>query len=102
VDQNGYGLRVPGLVISPYARKGFIDHQTLSFDAYLKLIEDVYLNGQRIDPQTDGRPDPRSDVRENATQLGNLLSDFNFMQSPRPPLVLPTNPKPGPGSIPGS
>ena len=23
VDQNGYGLRVPGLVISPYARAGF-------------------------------------------------------------------------------
>jgi phospholipase C len=102
VDQNGYGLRVPGLVISPYARKGFIDHQTLSFDAYMKFIEDVYLNGQRIDPKTDGRPDPRPDVRENALQLGNLLSDFDFTQSPRPPLVLPTNPNPGPASIPGS
>jgi phospholipase C len=38
VDANGYGLRVPGIVISPYARQGFIDHQTLSFDAYLKFI----------------------------------------------------------------
>ncbi|MGZ4777446.1 MAG: phospholipase C, partial [Oryzihumus sp.] len=28
VDQNGYGFRVPGLVISPYARKGYVDHQT--------------------------------------------------------------------------
>jgi phospholipase C len=26
VDQNGYGLRVPGLVISPYAKTGYIDH----------------------------------------------------------------------------
>src|SRR5438105_12535000 len=34
VDQNGYGLRVPGLVISPYAKQGLIDHQTLSFDSY--------------------------------------------------------------------
>ena len=102
VDQNGYGLRVPGLVISPFAKKGFIDHQTLSFDAYLKFIEDVYLNGQRIDPKTDGRPDPRPDVRENATQLGNLMSDFDFTQAPRPTLVLPTSPKPGPASIPGS
>jgi phospholipase C len=33
IDENGYGLRVPGLVISPYARQGYIDHQTLSFDA---------------------------------------------------------------------
>ncbi len=43
VDENGYGLRVPALVISPYARQGYIDHQTLSFDAYLKFIEDDFL-----------------------------------------------------------
>ena len=98
VDENGYGLRVPGLVISPYARKGFIDHQTLSFDAYVKFIEDDFLNGQRIDPKTDGRPDPRPDVRENASILGNLLADFDFNQPPRPPVVLPLNPPPGPAS----
>jgi phospholipase C len=102
VDQNGYGLRVPGLVISPYARQGYIDHQTLSFDAYLKLIEDDFLNGQRIDPQTDGRPDPRLSVRENSPQLGDLISDFDFTQAPRQPLVLPLNPQPGPASIQGS
>ncbi len=102
VDQNGYGLRVPGLVISPYAKKGYVDHQTLSFDAYLKFIEDLYLGGQRLDPTTDGRPDPRPDVRENASILGDLLNDFDFSQAPRPPLILQTNPPPGPPSIPGS
>ena len=96
VDENGYGLRVPGIVISPYAKKGFIDHQTLSFDAYLKFIEDDFLNSQRIDPRTDGRPDPRPDVREDASMLGNLLADFDFNQSPRPPVILPVNPPPGP------
>ena len=65
VDEQGYGLRVPGLVISPYAKQGYIDHQTLSFDAYLKFIEDDFLGGKRIDPSTDGRPDPRPTVREN-------------------------------------
>lgn len=89
VDGNGYGLRVPGLVISPYARSGFIDHQTLSHDAYLKFIEDDFLSGARIDPRTDGRPDPRPDVRENASQLGDLRADFNFSQVPRPPDILP-------------
>jgi hypothetical protein len=44
VDENGYGLRVPGLVISPYAKRGFIDHQTLSFDAFVKFIEDDFHN----------------------------------------------------------
>ena len=56
----------PGIVISPYAQHGYIDHQTLSFDAYAKFIEDDFLGGQRLDPTTDGRPDPRPDVRENA------------------------------------
>jgi phospholipase C len=92
VDGQGYGLRVPGLVISPYARKGYIDHQTLSFDAYLKFIEDDFLHGQRLNPKTDGRPDPRPDVRESEPILGNLVRDFDFRQTPRPPLILPLNP----------
>ena len=92
LDGQGYGIRVPGLVISPYARQGYIDHQILSPDAYLKFIEDDFLNGQRLDPQTDGRPDPRPNVRENATILGNLARDFNFNQTPLPPLLLPLHP----------
>jgi phospholipase C len=93
VDANGYGLRVPGIVISPYAKTGYIDHQTLSFDAYDKFIEDDFLHGQRLNPATDGRPDPRPDVRENERILGNLVSDFDFNQAPRPPILLPVHPK---------
>ncbi|MFL5823245.1 MAG: alkaline phosphatase family protein [Solirubrobacteraceae bacterium] len=92
VDAQGYGLRVPGLVISPYARRGYIDHQTLSFDAYLKFIEDDFLAGRRLNPRTDGRRDPRPDVRENARILGNLAEDFDFRQHPRRPVIL--NPDP--------
>jgi phospholipase C len=92
VDLNGYGLRVPSIVISPYARKGYIDHQTLSQDSYLKFIEDDFLGGARLNPATDGRPDPRPDVREDASQLGNIAADFNFNQAPLPPLLLATNP----------
>ena len=100
VDENGYGLRVPGIVISPYAKQGYIDHQTLSFDAYLKFIEDDFLGGQRIDPKTDGRPDSRPNVRESASQLGDLAQDFDFSQTPRKPVLLPEHPAPGPASTP--
>jgi phospholipase C len=93
VDRNGYGMRVPALVISPYAKRGYIDHQVLSFDAYLKFIEDDFLHGQRLDPKTDSRPDPRPDVRERARILGNLQKDFDFSQAPRAPLLLPLHPK---------
>jgi phospholipase C len=92
VDRNGYGIRVPSLVISPYAKRGYVDHQTLSFDAYLKFIEDAFLRGQRLDPATDGRPDPRPTVRENAPELGDLRNDFDFSQKPRPPHLMDPHP----------
>jgi phospholipase C len=93
VDQNGYGLRVPGMVISAYAKQGYVDHQTLSFDAYDKFIEDDFLSGQRIDPASDGRPDPRPDVRETQPILGDLTEDFDFSQPPRQPEPLPVHPQ---------
>ena len=86
VDGNGYGLRVPGLVISPWVRPGTIQHTTLSFDSYLRLIEDRFLGGERLDPKTDGRPDSRPTVRE---RLANpIQSVFDFRQDPLPPLIL--------------
>jgi phospholipase C len=92
VDAAGYGVRVPGIVISPYARQGYIDHQVLSHDAYLKFIEDDFLGGRRLDPATDGRPDSRPDVRENASVLGDLAADFDFHQPPHPPVLLRPSP----------
>ncbi len=105
VDKLGYGIRVPGLVISPYAKHGFIDHQRLSSDAFLKFIEDDFMGGARLNPATDGRPDRRPDARESAAKLGNLVNDFNFSQSPRRPLILnpcpktTLKPKPGPNCL---
>jgi phospholipase C len=103
VDENGYGIRVPGILISPWARQGFIDHQTLSFDAYLKFIEDRFLGGARIDPATDGWPDARPGVREGFSRLGDLYAEFNFAQDPIPPLILEPYPPglPGPIRTPG-
>ena len=100
VDQNGYGLRVPGLVISPYAKQGYYRPPDPVSDAYLKFIEDDFLGGGRLNPKTDGRPDPRPDVRENEQILGNMANDFDFDQSPRPPVLLPTNPPTDSPSIP--
>jgi phospholipase C len=104
VDASGYGIRVPGIMISPYAKRGFIDSQRLSTDAYLKFIEDDFLGGARLNPATDGRPDRRPTVRENAPGLGDLIKEFDFTQTPLPPLILepcPANttliPTPQPG-----
>ncbi len=95
VNGQGLGLRVPGLVISPYARPGYIDHQQLSTDSYLRFIEDDFLGGQRLDPTSDGRPDSRPFVAEDQPGLGDLVTDFDFRQRPRPALTLPPRPTQG-------
>ena len=88
IDPNGYGLRVPGLTISPWVTPHAVDHRVYGQDAYLRFIEDIFLNGERLDPARDGRPDSRSTVRENDPELGDLLSEFDFEQEPNPALVL--------------
>ena len=94
VDRNGWGIRVPAFLVSPYARQGFIDHQPLSFDAYLKLIEDRFLGGLRLDPRGGiaQRPDSRPTVREEVALLGDLTLEFDFTQTPRRPLLLDPSP----------
>lgn len=97
----GYGLRVPGILISPYAKPGKIDHAVLSFDAYAALIETLFMNGTHLDPVAMGQPDARPDIRDELTTVpyldgstapvGDLLTEFDFTQTPLPPLVLSTH-----------
>ncbi|NNN21960.1 MAG: hypothetical protein HKL80_08175 [Acidimicrobiales bacterium] len=81
------------MIIGSFTRHGYINHQTLSFGAYGRFIDDDFLSGARIDPLTDGRPDPRLDVKENEKILSNLTNDFNFNQSPGLEAILPVNAK---------
>jgi phospholipase C len=97
----GFGLRVPGLMISAYAKKGYIDHAVLSTDSYATFMEDVFINGDRLDPVQLGEPDARPDIRDELTvvhfpngssaPVGDLMNEFDFTQQPRPPLVLSTH-----------
>jgi phospholipase C len=88
-DSNGYGFRVPSLIISPWAKHCYVDTQPMSFDAYNKFVEDLFLNGQRIDPHTDGRADLRPDVRElglptptgTPAAVADLRNDFDWNRS---------------------
>ena len=102
VDGLGYGIRVPGIMISPYAKESYVDHQVLSFDAYLKFIEDRWMDSERLDGNTDGWRDPRPTVREDVAILGDLTNEFDFDQTPRAfdPLDLAPPPNKGPASWP--
>jgi phospholipase C len=74
VDSLGLGFRVPCLVISPYAKQGYVDHTQGDFTSILKFIETTYS----LPPLTS---------RDAAAS--NMLEAFDFSQAPRAPLVLP-------------
>ncbi len=48
VDADGYGFRVPALIISPYARSGTVDHTVYDYTSILRFIEDNW----HVDPLT--------------------------------------------------
>ncbi|MGH2448518.1 MAG: phospholipase C [Chloroflexota bacterium] len=73
VDYIAYGPRVPSMVISPYARPGYIDHRTYDFGSILRYIEDKY------------HLPPMAEYDRLAQSIG---SDLNTHQVPLPPLVL--------------
>jgi phospholipase C len=45
-----YGTRIPLIVISPFAKRNFIDHTLTDQTSTLKFIEDNWLAGQRVQP----------------------------------------------------
>jgi len=92
------GRRVRGPMSSPWAKTVTVDHPTRSQDAYLKLIEDLFLSGQRLDPKTDERPDRRPTVREEVRIPGDLVEKSDLTQEPLPPVVLPAKPSSPPGT----
>jgi phospholipase C len=73
VDQYGYGLRVPGLIISPYARQNYIDHNVYSFDSWLKIIEERFGITQ---------------MTEREKVALDMTTAFDFTQKPRAPVIL--------------
>ena len=46
----GYGTRMPLLMVSPFARKNFVDHTLTDQTSVLRFVEDNWLDGQRIQP----------------------------------------------------
>ena len=74
VDRFGFGFRVPLLVISPYAKRGHIDHRLGEFSSVLRFIEDNWGMSQ---------------LTHRDRRARNLSYDFDFDREPRAPDPLP-------------
>jgi phospholipase C len=64
-DRCGYGPRIPLLVISPYAKANFVDHQITDQTSILRLIEDNWQLGRIGDQSFDSK-------------AGSLMNMFDF------------------------
>jgi phospholipase C len=86
-DASGEGFRVPTLIISPYAKHGYVDHTPYEFGSMLSLIESDF-----------GLP---SLGARDAVGIGRyaMTNSFDFNQSPQPPLIEPGN-FTGPANLP--
>ena len=73
VDNFGFGPRVPLLIISPYAKAGFISHTFYEFSSVLKFIEERF----DLSPLTD-----------RDSEANDMLDSFDFDQRSLPPLIL--------------
>ena len=79
-DYRGLGIRVPCLIISPYAREtspsqpGYVSHTQYEYGSILKFIEEAF-NLPPIGPPSGGYTDTRATSIEDA---------FDFTQQPRP------------------
>jgi phospholipase C len=73
VDIYGLGPRVPTIVISPFAKRGTIDHDVMEFSSVLRFIEQVF-----------GLPA----LTDRDRMADDMLSAFDFSQEPIPPLLL--------------
>jgi phospholipase C len=75
LDAWGLGFRVPAIVISPYAKQGFIDHRQTEHSSIAKTIENLF-----------GLPS----LTDRDGKANDLLDSLDLSQSPRAPLVLQT------------
>jgi phospholipase C len=73
IDRYGLGPRVPLLIVSPYARAGFISHTLYELSSVLKFVETRYAL-----PSLTARDGMASDMSDA----------FDLSQPPQPPLIL--------------
>jgi phospholipase C len=75
LDYRGLGIRVPFLIISPYAKTNYVDSVQYEFGSILRFIEETYgIPVGSIGPTSEGYTDAR------ATSLDDA---FDFTQKPR-------------------
>lgn len=104
VDAYGLGIRVPMLVVSPYAKRGYVSGQLYEHSSILKFLErrfglptlastnhqfDASTPGTNNDAAQGGITGPAAPPRDALAQLGDFYEAFDFSQDPNYHPTLP-------------
>lgn len=81
VDSLGLGIRVPLLVISPYAKAGYVSHKQAEFSSFVKFVESNWAL-------------PNLGARDALPATGDLMDFFDFGQPPQPAPTTQCAPQP--------
>ncbi len=76
VDEAGYGFRVPALLVSPFAKRGDVDHTQLDSTSILRFIEDNWS----LPP-----------LAARDANSASLTTAFDFAAAPRPASFVPAD-----------
>jgi len=79
IDSQGLGPRVPLIVISPYAKSGYISSKLGEYSSFVKFVESNWNL-------------PNLGQRDANTSISDLMDYFDFNQTPLSPLII--NPLP--------
>jgi len=98
----GDGPRVPMIVVSPYARRGFVDHTYTDHVSILKFIEANWGLPPLTSYSEDNLPNPAPGVYipANRPAIGNLMTEFNFRSPHFGTVHLGVRTEPGGGMTP--
>ena len=105
LDAYGLGFRVPTLVVSPYAKRGYLSGQLYEHASILKFIErrfnlptlasvnhqfDTSTPGSNNDAANGAATGPAAPPRDGNQRLGDFYEAFDFTQNPDYHPSLPT------------
>lgn len=104
-DAYGAGMRVPTLVVSPYAKPGHVEGTLYEHSSILKFVEYVFglptlasidHRFDKVTPATNNQAappgskyGPPAPPRDGLASIGNMLECFDFSQAPNRRPLLP-------------
>jgi phospholipase C len=84
LDFRGLGIRVPCLIISPYAKPGLVSHKAYEFGSILKLIEETFPTVGKLGSPSQGYTDTRARSMRDVFDFSNPPRQFKTIPAKYP------------------